>query len=435
MKTLILDGSPSNDAMGERAASQLQASLVSRGWSSEIITLREKKIGNCAGDFFCWMRNPGLCNVDDDNRDIAEKIIASDLVIYLTPITFGGYSSTLKRMVDHQIQNISPFFTTINGEIHHQKRYASYPHVLTIGWLDKPDVNSESIFRHLAYRNSLNMYSKVNVCGVLYENQTGDELDDSLKLWLTKIERLQSDPVPALPTQSISFAAATPVRRAVLLVGSPRTRKSTSASLGSYLFDQLNQRGVEIETMQIYTSLNSPERMKAMYAAIDRADLVVLAFPLYVDSLPAPVISALEKINQHRLENRARAKFAAISNCGFPEAHHTDSALATCAEFARTAGFEWMGSLALGGGEGMVHGTPLNELDGRAIPIKKSLEIAAEALAAGLPIPNSARELLAKPVIPNWIYKLFGGWGWKQQAKKYNVQNRLSARPYQRTHS
>ncbi|MBK7317855.1 NAD(P)H-dependent oxidoreductase [Candidatus Villigracilis affinis] len=430
MKTLILDGSLSSDAMGGRVVSHLQNNLAARGWSSETVTLREKKIGNCAGDFFCWMRSPGVCNVDDDNRDIAEKIIASDLVIYLTPITFGGYSSTLKRMVDHQIQNISPFFTSINGEIHHQKRYASYPHVVTIGWLDGPNANAESVFRHLAYRNSLNMYSQVNVCGVAYGNQTHDELDASLNLWLTKTERFESDPVPALPTQSISSAVATPVRRALLLVGSPRTRKSTSASLGGYLFDQLNRLGVEIETMQIYTSLNSQERMKTMYEAVDRADLIVLAFPLYVDSLPAPVISALEKINQHCLGKPSRARFAAIANCGFPEAHHNDTALAVCAEFASSNGLEWMGSLALGGGEGLVHGVPLAEMDGRAIPIKRSLDLAAEALASGQPIPQSARDLLAKPVIPNWLYKMFGGFGWKQQAKQYGVQDQLKARPY-----
>ena len=109
------------------------AQLQARGWGAETIVLREQKIGNCAGDFFCWVRSPGVCNVDDDNRVIAAKVVRSDLVIYLTPVTFGGYSSALKRMVDHQIQNISPFFTAIDGEIHHQPRYAAYPDLLVIG--------------------------------------------------------------------------------------------------------------------------------------------------------------------------------------------------------------------------------------------------------------------------------------------------------------
>ena len=81
-----------------------------------IFLLRDKKIGNCAGDFFCWIRDPGICNVDDDNREIANSIANSDLMVYITPVTFGGYSSTLKKMVDHQIQNVLPFFEQVNGD-------------------------------------------------------------------------------------------------------------------------------------------------------------------------------------------------------------------------------------------------------------------------------------------------------------------------------
>jgi len=430
MKTLILDGSHANDALGGRIAAALQANLDSCGWTSETISLREKKIGNCAGDFFCWTRNPGVCNVDDDNRDIAEKLIQTDLVIYLSPVTFGATSSMLKRMMDHQVQNLSPFFTTINGETHHQKRYAAYPRVLTIGWLDAPHADAESIFRHLAFRNAINMHASSNVCGIAYKTQSDSELSDSLQHSLYQIERCHRDPEPALPALNISSAEQTLVRRALLLVGSPRTRKSSSASLGEYLFEQMNQRGVETETIYLYTSLNSRERMDKMYAALDTADLVVLAFPLYVDSLPAPVLSDLEKIALHRAQKPTSARFAAIANCGFPEAHHNATALAVCAEFAHSAGFEWMGSLSLGGGQGMVNGIPLKELDGRAIPIRQSLDLAAEALASGSPIPEAARAKLAKLSIPNWLYKFFGSWGWKQTAKGYGAQNHLRSRPY-----
>ncbi len=46
----------------------LTAQLQARGWEVEHFALCEKKIGNCAGDFFCWIRTPGVCNVNDDNR-------------------------------------------------------------------------------------------------------------------------------------------------------------------------------------------------------------------------------------------------------------------------------------------------------------------------------------------------------------------------------
>jgi hypothetical protein len=123
--------------------------------------------------------------------------------------------------------------------------------------------------------------------------------------------------------------------------------------------------------------------------------------------------------------------FAAIANCGFPEAEHNATALAICATFARQAGFAWGGSIALGAGEGMVHGAPLNEMDGRAIPLKKALELAAAALAQGQPIPQAARDILAKPFIPGWLYRLFGGFGWRQQAKRYGAEKHMRRKTYQ----
>ena len=425
MKTLILDGSQPNDPTSAKIKTSLQAQLS----NVETLVLCEQKIGNCVGDFFCWVRSPGMCNTNDDNRIIAEKIMQSDLVIYLTPVTFGGYSSALKRMVDHQIQNISPFFATIDGEIHHQPRYQNYPDVLTIGWMDQPNAQSEAVFSQLVHRNAINMYASTSVTGLVnYEAN----LDDQIRGWLDEIKSASSSPIPALSKTEISSADAAPIRRAVLLVGSPRTKKSTSASLGGYLMGQVNARGVETETLQIYTSFSSAERTRLTLEKLDQADLIVLAFPLYVDSLPAPVIAALEKIAAHRASVKVAQSFAAIANCGFPEAKHNDTALAICEQFANEAEMKWLGSLALGGGEGLVHGVPLNEMDGRAIPLKKSLELSAASLALGMSIPQEARDLLASSIIPNWLYKMFGGFGWKQAAKQYGTVKSVHAQPYRR---
>jgi multimeric flavodoxin WrbA len=319
MKTLILDGSHSGDVTSDRVLNSLQANLEIRGWEIQSVTLREKKIGVCAGDFFCWMHSPGVCNTDDDNRIIAEQVIQSDLVILLTSVTFGGFSSQLKRIMDHLIQNISPFFTTINGEIHHQKRYERYPNLLVIGWMDEPNAQTESIFRQLAHRMSINMNAETTVCGLVTGTQPEAELTTQTGLWLEAIARASSSPIPVLSTETFSSADASPVERAVLLVGSPRTKKSTSASLGGYLFDQLAERGIQTETVQLYTSINSPERTKSMLAAIDGADLVVLTFPLYVDTLPAPVTSALEKIAEHRKLNHTPIRFARSQTAASPK--------------------------------------------------------------------------------------------------------------------
>ena len=407
MKAILLDGSQANDGMGRRMSAALSQELQARGWEAETIVLRDQKIGNCAGDFFCWVRNPGMCNVNDDNRKIAEQIVNSDLMVYLTPITFGGYSAALKRMVDHQIQNIAPFFAKIDGETHHAPRYTSYPDFLAIGWQTEPDAKAEALFEQLTRRNAINFYAKNALSAVVSASQTDEEIQTALKGWLGQIQagcglQTAKSPVPANPVVNQVSASAVPIRRAVLLVGSPRTQKSTSHSLGGFLFAGLESRSIQTETIYLHTILKSKEKMQALFAALERADLVLLAFPLYVDSLPAPVIEVLERIALERQGRVTGQLFAAIANSGFPEAQHNATALAICETFARQTGFTWAGSLALGAGEGMVHGEPLAEMDGRVTALRQALNLAAEALANGNAIPAVSPSTKAIPRKTNW---------------------------------
>jgi multimeric flavodoxin WrbA len=431
MKAILLDGSQENGNIGERVRATLAAQLQAQGWDVEHIVLREKKIGPCAGDFFCWVRSPGVCNIDDDNRAIAAAIMASDLMVYLTPVTFGGYSSALKRMVDHQIQNVSPFFAKVEDETHHHKRYQRNPDFLAVGWMGAPDAQAETVFRHLVQRNALNFYAKNNVSGVVFPSQTDGEVLALAQKWLNELRNGQSSHHAELPTSTVKSNGVSEIRRALLLVGSPKTRKSASNSLGGYVFEHLSAQSIQTETIYLHTVLRSPVKMQALLDAVDAADLVTLAFPLYVDSLPAPVIEALERIAAHRQgrDPSHRQLFTAIANCGFPEAHHCTTALAICETFARQAGFEWAGALALGGGQ-MLNGTPLSEGGGQTIRIRQSLDLAAEALAKGHGIPQAAQDILGKPVVPDWAYRLMGGLGWIWAAKGYGALKQLKRRPY-----
>ena len=141
---------------------------------------------------------------------------------------------------------------------------------------------------------------------------------------------------------------------------------------------------------------------------------------------------AAKEIAAHRAGSPAtpRQRFAAIANCGFPEATQNATALAICATFARQAGFGWAGDLALGGGEGLVHGVELARLGGRARHAVAALDLAGDALSAGAPIPEAARDLLARPAIPGWLYRGVGGLGWRLQARRFGMASSLGRRPY-----
>ncbi len=217
----------------------------------------------------------------------------------------------------------------------------------------------------------------------------------------------------------------------LLLVGSVRRPRSTSESLGTYLVERLGERGFEAETLLLHRALKSDKSRAELLTATDRADLLVIAFPLYVDSLPFLVIQAMELVAQHRRVRAGgqRQRLMVIINCGFPEAQHNDAAQGICQQFAREAGFEWAGGLSMGGGSA-INGQALSEVQGMARNVIKALDLSAEALAAGKSVPPEALGTMSKPIIPSWAYILMGGWGWKRQAKKHGVNKQLRDRPY-----
>jgi multimeric flavodoxin WrbA len=188
MKALILDGSPNGEGEMHRVRDILTNELAGMGWDVAPITLHDLKIHYCTGCFGCWVQTPGKCMINDAARDIAPAVMQSDMVVYLTPITFGGYSSELKKALDRMICLVTPFFTKIDGEVHHKPRYERYPQLMGVGVSPQADKESERIFETLVRRNALNMHAPAHAAGVVYRNQEANEIQDEIRALLNKVE-------------------------------------------------------------------------------------------------------------------------------------------------------------------------------------------------------------------------------------------------------
>ncbi len=187
MKALILDGGLAGQTMTDPIRSRLLDTLNQMGWQVQGLVLHEEKIAYCLGCFECWTKTPGLCRIDDGGRAVADAVIHSDLVIYLTPITFGGYSSELKKAIDRIICLVSPFFTKINGEVHHQARYDHYPIMVGVGILPQPDRVQTAIFTKLIERNAINLHAPVHATLVIDGTQAPTVLQTQFQTLIEKV--------------------------------------------------------------------------------------------------------------------------------------------------------------------------------------------------------------------------------------------------------
>lgn len=222
-------------------------------------------------------------------------------------------------------------------------------------------------------------------------------------------------------------------KTAVLLIGSAKPKgESSSEALSNHLAERLRARGTQTETWHVAMAMRTPAQTREFLRVIDHADALILAFPLYVDSLPYLATLALERIAAHRQSQTEPrpGSFLAIANCGFPEVAHNATAIAICRQFSEEVGYAWAGGLALGMG-GAIAGRALSEVGGMAHNVVAALDLAADAIAQGIAVPDEASALMAKPFIPMTGYMLMGDIGWLAEARRNHALTRLGARPYQ----
>ena len=175
---LLLDGRRDDDSALALAHDALVDGLAAGGWAVDDWLLRDEKIAWCAGCFKCWTTTPGLCAHHDGGRKVAERWVQSDLVVFLTPVTFGGYSSELKKALDHVIPILQPFMQKRHGETRHPQRYERRRDLLVVGTVPAGLAGGAEAqtFRRLVERNTLNMQPPHWTAGVLEEGAGESEV-------------------------------------------------------------------------------------------------------------------------------------------------------------------------------------------------------------------------------------------------------------------
>jgi len=187
MKALILDGSPPDDATEDAMRELLCEVLRAKGWEIETKRVAAMRVAPCRGCFNCWLKTPGECAIADDGREVARAVAGCDVLVFLSPVTFGGYSSRLKLAVDRLIPTVSPLFQKVHGEMHHKRRCPAH-RFLALGWQDEPDADGAAVFSRLAARNAINMHAPASGSAVLHGGQSPEERRAQVVRLVEKVE-------------------------------------------------------------------------------------------------------------------------------------------------------------------------------------------------------------------------------------------------------
>ncbi|MGI6061954.1 MAG: hypothetical protein ACOYBI_21280 [Blautia sp.] len=202
-----------------------------------------------------------------------------------------------------------------------------------------------------------------------------------------------------------------------LINGSPKAKDSSSGFILKELREMISPKNeiVDLHFMKKNPGTGDLEPLRD-------SDVMVFAFPLYVDSLPSHLLSCLVQLEDF-LKNAAFTKNCtvyAIANCGFYEGRQNTLALDIMKNWCARAGVRWGGGLGIGGG-GMI---PMLSGIAPGKGPKKNFSTAMDTLSHRILRQETGETICFSPNFPRILYKAAAEMGWRQAVKNNGLKRR-----------
>lgn len=113
MKLLMVYGSPHKNGTTKALADAFLSGVDLRKYTVQEIRIADKNIGPCMACEFCKSHD-GVCVRRDDMNALYPLLLDADLVVFVTPLYYFGFSAQMKTFIDR--------FYAVNGQLRVQTR-------------------------------------------------------------------------------------------------------------------------------------------------------------------------------------------------------------------------------------------------------------------------------------------------------------------------
>ena len=206
-----------------------------------------------------------------------------------------------------------------------------------------------------------------------------------------------------------------------LINGSPKKKRSSSATL-LHMFKELIASQHEIAEYHFH----SPTLTDQELDQVSSCDILVFAFPLYVDGIPSHLLNCLSQMELFfKTKVQKEMDVYALMNCGFYEARQNSIALEMMKNWSIKSGLKWIRGIGIGGGGAI----PMTLDNSGEKSIMKETYKAMSELAQKVEVGEQGENLFVNPSIPRIAYKLGGEMGWRKAIKRRGLKRKdLDAR-------
>ena len=151
VKVFAVNSSPRGD---QSSTAKLLKSFMNGAREAGALTETEyifnKNIKPCTGCYNCWTRTPGECVQQDDMKEMLDKIIECDILVYSTPLYIWSINGPMKTFMDRMLPLSNPFAEEKNGIVRKLGRDdVKYSKVVLVSTCGLPGVHNFDSLVHL----------------------------------------------------------------------------------------------------------------------------------------------------------------------------------------------------------------------------------------------------------------------------------------------
>lgn len=214
------------------------------------------------------------------------------------------------------------------------------------------------------------------------------------------------------------------MKKVIALNGSPKKVGSASSAIIEILEKIMDHSILSYQPIHLTTEESYQEAFKE----ISKHDILVVVSPIYVDSLPSPILRFLHQFEKWLKETQqTRPAILGICHCGFHEASQCQYGLKILEKFAQRLNLRWIGGVQFGGSP------MIGNFSGRGRNEKIFQKAQAQFEKIKISLLDSADtkiNLSINGLIPKFMYLCGGNIGWHYMAYQNKVLTKLWDKPY-----
>jgi len=222
------------------------------------------------------------------------------------------------------------------------------------------------------------------------------------------------------------------LKKVTALLGSTRGNKTVTESIADYLKKEFRNYNVNLIKFRAHQIFQDEKEVSNFIKELKDSDVFLIVSPVYVHSLPYPVINLMEKLEVFTNKKFWKDKFTtAVIHNGYPQDIQRKSSKEICYNFSNKMGSDWLGTLGFGGSP-LIAGKPLEEVGWFTKNMRKSLDEFSKNIINQNKISSKAYKYEKKhfPPIPLYILKFLMNILTKKEAKKKGID--LYAQPHKK---